>query len=914
MHKYFFPIADTFITNDGGYENKNFGLTEILKIGTVGGYSSIVSPFTSQSYSDAIVNIDIGEFSGTVSGSFIGQSDFFYGNSSGISASMDVSYFSGSINNEPIVIFSGSIITSSFSGIISSSINVYDYNSSFSGSISSLGGSVVGILTGNGLINYPSTIVVNDLTVWRSLIKFDMREVSHSLVTNNISSASFYLNLKVCEELELPLDYTIYAFAVSQSWNGGTGYLSDGGSVDGVSWQTRDGVSNWTATPPSAIHSNISLTDSASVDGGGTWYSSSICSQSFGCRTSDLKMNITPIVTSWMSGEVPNAGIILIASSEVTDLPYSISYFSENTNTIYSPHLDMGWNSFSFITGSAETSSATISTMPASISASVQSGSSFVVDCGISGSFSGSAYIIITPNYITASGQIFDLSISDNTPVHNMWNAYKKIYAYNDYDYGYEGFDDDNIDAGDDIDSGWGVSGGTWDDNDPAWVNSMGWFQFDGWYGSAGYYDVVGWGPTPRTLHGYRPHGHNPSIKHGNQVTSQYTGSFTGSFYNSASYVNGTISGSGIFSASYFTGSIDGTQTEITSGSISGSSISGIIIGNVTTPISLGLFTGQLTSSALFLNGTGSGYYLDSTNNAFNGFVDGTGLSGNIFGDTVNGAVSGLVTITQSYVSAPCGNSFYTHLATAMFTSGIFSGSVFLAYYVDHKFENACLTGSWNQDAILGEQIYIQLSTGIDPYARTYIAGEYVSGSVLGIYNILGDNNATFTGQLTDGDLIGGTLNLQLSGSIYTSSMSYTSSVEYITHTIYPTNTSIPFTVNVKDLNYNYQRGNVIRIYISSAEKYPIKNFNVGYQFDQYTLSQYLPTSSYYGIRDNITNEMVIDFDEYTQINCEYPLGNYFELDTNCLFPEREYQLLIKIVNNSDTYTLDTGKKFKIVR
>jgi hypothetical protein len=59
---------------------------------------------------------------------------------------------------------------------------------------------------------------------------------------------------------------------------------------------------------------------------------------------------------------------------------------------------------------------------------------------------------------------------------------------------------------------------------------------------------------------------------------------------------------------------------------------------------------------------------------------------------------------------------------------------------------------------------------------------------------------------------------------------------------------------------------------------------------------------------------MVVDFDNYTQINCDYPLGNYFELDTICLFPEREYQILIKIIDTTNTYTLDTGKKFKIVR
>lgn len=705
MNKYFFPTQDSYITNDSGYAYKNFGLTEILKIGTVDGYSTTSSPFTSQSYNEDIVNTVITGFYGTISGSIIGYSDFFNGTSIGISSSLDVSYFSGSINNAPIDVFSGSIISSSFDGMISSSVSVYDYNSKFSGSISNFSGGVVGKLTGYGIINYPSTVIVSDLTAWRSLIKFDLADISQSMVNHEIPSASFYLSLKVCDELELPLNYTIYAFAVSQNWTMGTGYLSDGGSDDGASWKTRDGVSGW-VSDVSLPHTNISLTDSASIDGGGIWYTSSICSQSFGYMTSDLNVDVTPIVNSWLTGEIPNEGIILIASSEVSDSSFLISYFSENTNTIYSPYLNMGWNSFSFITGSTETSSVNISFISESITGITTTTSYFLSSPIISGTFSGSAGL--------------------NTTIQS----------------------------------------------DPL-----------------------------------------------------------------------------ILSAS--------------------------------------------------------------------GIVSGTGLGGNIIHLPFIGGVSGIVSANSVGVTGSCGNMFDAQLITASFIDGIWNGMTFTAYYVDNMVENAIISGSF-PNIWLANCNFSILNLSGDVSTSSYYAAnlnsDYIDGNLMGKLSFYNSGSASYDGFFTSGVFNGLEVVLPFSGSIHTSSFSYTSSIDYTSGAMSELDISHPFNVTVKDLNYKYQRGNVIKIYISSAEKYPSKNFNVEYQFDQYTTPNYLPTSSYYGIRDNITNEMVIDFDEYTQINCEYPLGNYFELDTNCLFPEREYQILLKIVNTANTYTLDTGKKFKIVR
>jgi hypothetical protein len=67
-------------------------------------------------------------------------------------------------------------------------------------------------------------------------------------------------------------------------------------------------------------------------------------------------------------------------------------------------------------------------------------------------------------------------------------------------------------------------------------------------------------------------------------------------------------------------------------------------------------------------------------------------------------------------------------------------------------------------------------------------------------------------------------------------------------------------------------------------------------------------------LKDNQTDEIVLNFDSYTQISCEYPNGNYFYLDTTGLPQERYYRVLIQVNGSDSSYTIDTGKTFKIVR
>jgi hypothetical protein len=196
----------------------------------------------------------------------------------------------------------------------------------------------------------------------RSLIKFDITSVSSSISNGDISGSwKAFINLKSANSAEIPLEYSIYGNAVSQSWTMGTGTKFDNISSDGVSWYYKNGSSKWLDL--SGSYSADSDTGSISNGGGGTWYTASMASQSFNNELDDIRMDVTNIVGLWISGSLPNNGLIIHhgLSNEADTLDYGVlKFFSKETGTIYQPKLELVWNDFSFssslsiVTGSAE--------------------------------------------------------------------------------------------------------------------------------------------------------------------------------------------------------------------------------------------------------------------------------------------------------------------------------------------------------------------------------------------------------------------------------------------------------------------------------------------------------------------------------------------------------------------------------
>lgn len=199
------------------------------------------------------------------------------------------------------------------------------------------------------ILEVSKTYYGNLKDVAHTLIKFETTPLSQSIVSGEVTMSSAELILRECESSEIPLDYTIYAYQVSQSWDMGIGTRFDDISTEGVSWNKRTVTDNW-------LGGGYTTGTTGSFNGkGGTWYTGSASSQSFSYESSDIQINVLTPLQSWLSGSIPNEGWILKHSSAVennTNDYGQLKFFSKETNTIYQPKVRIGWDDSSFVTGS----------------------------------------------------------------------------------------------------------------------------------------------------------------------------------------------------------------------------------------------------------------------------------------------------------------------------------------------------------------------------------------------------------------------------------------------------------------------------------------------------------------------------------------------------------------------------------
>lgn len=219
----------------------------------------------------------------------------------------------------------------------------------------------------------------------RILMKFDVSEIESKVNSGKISSnAKYYLQLRTAEVREIPQEYKVYAYPLSGSWTNGTGkYFNTPATTDGVSWKYRTSKSvgalwgvtevtggvnyEWDEISDSWVDANLifgalfaSVTGSYfSAVGGGTWWTwdGSECSQSFSFESSDIYMDVTPIVKKWItgSGRFDNEGFILKFGPDIEDSNQtltSMKFFSVDSNTIYSPKLHVVWDDSLYVTAS----------------------------------------------------------------------------------------------------------------------------------------------------------------------------------------------------------------------------------------------------------------------------------------------------------------------------------------------------------------------------------------------------------------------------------------------------------------------------------------------------------------------------------------------------------------------------------
>ena len=118
-------------------------------------------------------------------------------------------------------------------------------------------------------------------------------------------------------------------------------------------------------------------------------------------------------------------------------------------------------------------------------------------------------------------------------------------------------------------------------------------------------------------------------------------------------------------------------------------------------------------------------------------------------------------------------------------------------------------------------------------------------------------------------------------------------------------------TIGIKNNRGKYADVGKQRFRLTAKPKYPVRTFTTS---SIYLTNYALPSSSYWGLRDENTEEMVIDFDtQFTKISCD-PTGPFFDVYMDGLQPERYYRILVKTTLDGSTTVVDNQNIFKVVR
>ena len=178
----------------------------------------------------------------------------------------------------------------------------------------------------------------------RVLLQFDADEIETFISSSEIYKGSYKTNLRLWETQGtsgLSETYTIAAYPVSESWDEGVGKESDRPkTTDGVSWKYRQ---------------NKASVQNTWATAGGSYIAGDEVTQSFSAESPDINMDITTITKKWFSGTNNNYGLLLrfSGSAETSTGSFEdLKFFSRQTNTIYSPKIELKWDDHLPATGS----------------------------------------------------------------------------------------------------------------------------------------------------------------------------------------------------------------------------------------------------------------------------------------------------------------------------------------------------------------------------------------------------------------------------------------------------------------------------------------------------------------------------------------------------------------------------------
>ena len=177
----------------------------------------------------------------------------------------------------------------------------------------------------------------------RTLIQFNTDEIEN-YISASVLPEDYRVVLKMFETegtSGLSETYDLAAYPISESWDEGVGKEADDPkTVEGCSWLNRK---------------NSNGIETRWADAGVTYIANDEITQSFSLSSPDIEMDITTVAKKWFGGVNENHGLLirLSGSRETSSGSYEdLKFFSRQTNTIYSPKLEVRWDDHLPATGS----------------------------------------------------------------------------------------------------------------------------------------------------------------------------------------------------------------------------------------------------------------------------------------------------------------------------------------------------------------------------------------------------------------------------------------------------------------------------------------------------------------------------------------------------------------------------------
>jgi hypothetical protein len=115
--------------------------------------------------------------------------------------------------------------------------------------------------------------------------------------------------------------------------------------------------------------------------------------------------------------------------------------------------------------------------------------------------------------------------------------------------------------------------------------------------------------------------------------------------------------------------------------------------------------------------------------------------------------------------------------------------------------------------------------------------------------------------------------------------------------------------VGIKNFKKEYKGNTIHKIRVVGRELFPVKTFS---STAQYGVSKFLPTTSYYQIKDYHSDDIIVPFSDYTKLSCDSS-GNYFNLNLSNWETNRVYKIEFKVVIDNSVYFFDDDYTFIVI-